>query len=201
MRVLFLGGSISKGLFEWLKEQGEQGYYTEEKIDAKFVREYKPDIIISYNYKYILKPDVIGIPERGVINLHISFLPWNRGANPNVWSIIENTMKGVTIHFLDEGIDTGDILLQKEVFIDEEKETLRTSYEKLHEEIRELFKINWTKLKTDKIIPKRQPRGGSLHYVKDSHIYEPCIKKKGWDTPIKEFKKCVEETRDARKTL
>ncbi|MCL0081308.1 hypothetical protein M1N64_03665 [Peptococcaceae bacterium] len=42
------------------------------------------------------------------INLHISFLPWNRGADPNFWSFIENAPVGVSIHYLDEGIDTGD---------------------------------------------------------------------------------------------
>ena len=60
-----------------------------------------------------------------------------------MWSFLEDTPKGVTIHYIDEGIDTGDIIVQKEVFIDEDKETLKSSYEILNKEIQALFKENW----------------------------------------------------------
>ena len=65
--------------------------------------------------------------------MHISLLPWNRGYHPNIWSFLEDTPKGVTIHYINEGIDTGDIIVQKEIVIDEDKETLKSSYEILHE--------------------------------------------------------------------
>lgn len=57
-----------------------------------------------------------------VLNLHISYLPWNRGANPNFWSFVENTKKGVTIHEIDEKLDKGKILLRKELEFDENRE-------------------------------------------------------------------------------
>ena len=47
------------------------------------------------------------------INLHLSYLPFNRGKNPNVWSIIESTPCGATIHKIDEKIDTGKIYVRK----------------------------------------------------------------------------------------
>jgi methionyl-tRNA formyltransferase len=192
LKVLFLGGSMGAELSEWLKSQGELVLYTDKKIDAKFVKSYSPDIIISYNYQYILKKDVLSIPGRGAVNLHISHLPWNRGANPNVWSFIENTPKGVTIHYIDEGIDTGDLLLQKEVPINEDVETLRTSYERLHKEIQELFKARWNDLKEGKIKQTAQPKEGTLHYAKDSKMFEPVLKEKGWDIPVKELKEKYE---------
>lgn len=81
-----------------------------------------------------------------IFNLHISLLPYNREASPNFFSFIENTSKGVTIHQIDEGLDTGPILAQKELFFDESKETFASSYEKLILEIQMLFKENWSSI-------------------------------------------------------
>ncbi len=81
-----------------------------------------------------------------IFNLHISLLPYNREASPNFFSSIENTPKGVTIHQIDEGLDTGPILAQKELFFDESKETFASSYEKLILEIQMLFKENWSSI-------------------------------------------------------
>lgn len=46
------------------------------------------------------------------MNLHISYLPWNKGADPNFWSCIDGTPAGVTLHHIDAGVDTGDIIAQ-----------------------------------------------------------------------------------------
>lgn len=81
-----------------------------------------------------------------IFNLHISLLPYNREASPNFFSFIENTPKGVTIHQIDEVLDTGPILAQKELFFDESKETFASSYEKLILEIQMLFKENWSSI-------------------------------------------------------
>ena len=93
------------------------------------------DFIISYGYKYIIKKDIIKYFHRKIINLHISYLPYNRGADPNLWSILDNTPSGVTIHYIDETLDTGDILCQKKVILDYENDTLESSYNKLTSEI------------------------------------------------------------------
>lgn len=81
-----------------------------------------------------------------IFNLHISLLPYNREASPNFFSFIENTSKGVTIHQIDEGLDTGPILAQNELFFDESKETFASGYEKLILEIQMLFKENWSSI-------------------------------------------------------
>lgn len=189
MRVLFLGGNeLSLELVDWLKKVGEEVFYTEEKINLDSVNKIKPDFIISYNYKHIIPKDVVKAYYLRIINLHISLLPYNRGAYPNVWSFLEDTPKGVTIHLVDEDVDTGDILLQKEVFMEEDKETLRSSYLKLHKELQELFKQHWEDIKSLKVKPFKQPEGGSTHYRREYSIFEPFIREKGWDTPIRELK-------------
>jgi len=188
MKILFLGGNLSKELVEWLINQGEDITYTEKKIDFDFILQSKPEMIISYNYRYIIIKKIIEFVKRRAINLHISYLPWNKGAYPNVWSFLEDSPKGVTIHIIDEGIDTGPILVQKEVYMDENIETLKSSYGKLHNEIQELFKRNWNNIKNNKLKLMPQDSRGSFHYIKDFEKIEHLISDKGWDTPIKEFK-------------
>ena len=197
MKILFLGGNLAKGLAEWLKLQSKTLNYREDKIYIDDVKTIAPDFIISYNYKYILSKEIIEFVNRKVVNLHISYLPYNKGCNPNVWSFLDDTPKGVTIHYINEGIDTGDIIVQKKVNIDVKKETLKSSYEILHREIQKLFKENWDMIKNSYLIPQPQT-GGTIHFKNESDKFEPFIRNKGWDTPIKElienYKKCMSST-------
>jgi len=187
MKVLFLGGNLVKTLADWLREK-EEVVYTEDKITIDFVKQVNPEFIVSYNYKYLISEKVISFVDGKAVNLHISYLPWNRGAHPNVWSFLEDSPKGVSIHHIDEGVDTGDIIVQKKVYIDEDKETLKSSYEKLHRELQNLFKENWEKIKRGKIKPKKQIGGGGIHYKRDYKLFEPLIREKRWDIQIRELK-------------
>ena len=160
MKILFLGGSMSKHLVDLLVEHGEEVTYTEQKISLEKVQHVVPEMIISYNHKHILGPDILQAVDGWAINLHISYLPYNRGAYPNIWSFLEDTPKGVTIHNIGAGIDTGDIMAQKQVYIDIEKETFKSAYEILHQEIQFLFKANWEEIKSCQLAWKLQ--GGGL---------------------------------------
>ena len=106
------------------------------------------NFIVSYGYSKIIKKDIIEAYKDSIINLHISFLPFNKGAHPNLWSHIEKTKTGVTIHKIDEGIDTGEILFRKEVIINTQKHTFNSSYNLLRKEIEILFQKNWGKIKS-----------------------------------------------------
>lgn len=80
---------------------------------AKALRALKPDLIVTAAYGRILPADVLAIPAYGCLNVHGSLLPAYRGAAPVQWSIIDGLPEtGVTIMKMDEGMDTGDILLQ-----------------------------------------------------------------------------------------
>ena len=76
-----------------------------EVIEA--ISELNPRIGISVLFGYILKREVLDLTPAGCVNIHPALLPYNRGAYPNVWSIIERTPAGVTIQYIDEGVDTG----------------------------------------------------------------------------------------------
>ncbi|MBE0426084.1 MAG: methionyl-tRNA formyltransferase [Nitrospirae bacterium] len=87
----------------------------------------KPDIIIVAAYGKILPEDILELPPYGCINIHASLLPKYRGAAPIQWAIINGEKKtGITIILMDEGLDTGNILLQEEAEIsdDDNAETL-----------------------------------------------------------------------------
>ena len=182
MKILFLGPSDSP-ILTWLIERGEDVYSTSEKITSDYLVKNNFDILVSYGYRYILKKDVLDLFPNSAINLHISYLPYNRGADPNFWSFIEETPKGVTIHYLDEGIDTGDIIVQKEVVFDS-IETLGSSYQKLQSEIQHLFFENWESIKNQKCKKIPQSGVGTMHKVKDKEHLLHLIEKDGWNTKV-----------------
>lgn len=138
--------------------------------DADQIAEFNnlnPEIAISVFFGYILKSEFINMFPKGVVNLHPSFLPYNRGSYPNVWSIIDGTPAGVTMHYIDEGIDTGDIFAQKEVPIALD-DTGATLYKKLDQECVQLFQETWPDLVSGNI--KRKPQvleDGTEHKVSD----------------------------------
>jgi len=77
-----------------------------------------PDLIVVVAYGEILTRDILCIPKIGCINLHASLLPELRGPEPIPWSIISGKEKtGLTTMWMDAGVDTGDIILQKEIEI------------------------------------------------------------------------------------
>ena len=82
------------------------------------LKDLNPDLIVVTAYGQILSEEILNIPPHGCINMHASLLPKYRGAAPIQWSIVRGEkVTGVTAMKMDKGMDTGDILLQKEVEI------------------------------------------------------------------------------------
>lgn len=78
----------------------------------------RPDLVVIFSMSQLLKSDIIKLPHLGVINLHPSFLPSYRGANPDFWQYYDMEMNpGVTVHYVDSGEDTGDVIFQERVHI------------------------------------------------------------------------------------
>ncbi|MBI2531115.1 MAG: formyl transferase [Deltaproteobacteria bacterium] len=131
------------------------------------IRALKPDIGVSVFFGYILRPDFLAVPPAGYINLHPSFLPFNRGAHPNVWSILEGTPAGATLHYLDPSVDTGDIIAQRRVEV-EPTDTAETLYRRLEYACVELFAKTWPLVREGKA-PRVSQIGktGTSHRVQD----------------------------------
>ncbi|MGD9400954.1 MAG: methionyl-tRNA formyltransferase [bacterium] len=90
-----------------------------------------PDLIITAAYGRIFKSRSLGLPSRGCVNLHASLLPRYRGVAPINWAVINGeTQTGVTTFFMEKGVDTGEMIVQKKTAIGE-NETAGELYERL----------------------------------------------------------------------
>jgi methionyl-tRNA formyltransferase len=82
---------------------------------------YKCDLFVSMSFNQIFKSNLINLPPLKVINCHAGKLPFYRGRNVLNWVLINDESEfGITVHYIDEGIDTGDIILQRTFQIDDE---------------------------------------------------------------------------------
>ena len=82
------------------------------------LRQWKPDVVAVTAFGRILPPAILALPPRGCINVHGSLLPKYRGAGPVQWAVIRGEREtGITTMMMDEGMDTGDMLLQERVVI------------------------------------------------------------------------------------
>ena len=92
------------------------------------ISQYHPDAIVVVAYGHIIPRWMIDLPRLGCINLHASLLPKYRGAAPIAWSIVQGErVTGVTTMRIDAGLDTGDILLQREEAIRDDDNTVTLS--------------------------------------------------------------------------
>jgi methionyl-tRNA formyltransferase len=133
------------------------------------LEELKPDVIVVAAFGQILPPVVLDLPPRGCINVHPSLLPKYRGAAPINWAIINGEAKtGVTTYCMDEGMDTGPILLVREVEIGAD-ETAEELGERLAALGGELAKETIQGLKEKGLQPIPQDEKGAT--------YAPLLKK------------------------
>ncbi len=180
-RVLFLGDPDSPTCAYLRSAHGEVSA-TSSPLDLATLERDPPDWIVSHGYRHIVGPDVVGAFRDRIVNLHISLLPWNRGADPNLWSFVDGTPSGVTVHYMDEGVDTGDIIAQRELRFAGD-ETLATTYASLQTEMVDLFSATWPLILEHKA--SRWPQAGphSSHRTADRERVASLLTD-GWDTPI-----------------
>jgi methionyl-tRNA formyltransferase len=139
-----------------------------------------PDIIVVVAFKKIPK-EIFSIPKLGIFNLHASLLPQYRGAAPINWALINGEIKtGVTTFLLDEKIDTGKILLQKEVAI-----SPNINAGELHNQLMELggelVIETIEKMSANSITPQNQPNHIEL---REAPKLYPTICKIYWEKPL-----------------
>lgn len=114
-----------KGVDEIAEKNGLPLYKNIDISSESFITEIsalKPDLIVVVNFQQILKEKLISIPKKGCINTHAALLPKYRGRAPLNWAIIHGEKQvGVTVHFIEKGIDTGDIIVQKSIDVGDEE--------------------------------------------------------------------------------
>lgn len=114
-------------------------------------------------WPYIIRGALLRIPAKGWLNFHPSYLPFNRGKHPNFWCLVDETPCGVTLHFIDEGIDSGQIVAQRHIPVTWE-DTGETLYLKSRDQIVELFEEKFDAIVAGTVQSIPQERGvGSMH--------------------------------------
>lgn len=107
-------------------EFGKDVYYFKKiRNEAERIRQAKPDVIFILGLSQIVPPQILEIPSIGCIGSHPAMLPQNRGRHPIIWAIANGlTKSGITLFWLDEGVDSGDIWAQEEFEIGVEDDAL-----------------------------------------------------------------------------
>lgn len=167
--IVFLGvNDAGMRVYEWLCDR--EGVFvhslltTKEQLDV--VRAVEPDYVISCGYRHIVPEDILTVPSEGCLNLHAAYLPYNRGANPNVWSIVEGTPAGATLHYMDTEIDTGDIIARRTVDTDF-ADTGKDLYERLEDAQFDLFTETWPRIEDGSIEPQPQDSDAGTYHTTD----------------------------------
>ena len=129
------------------------------------------EIGVSAFFGHILRSDILELFPAGMINLHPAYLPYNRGAFTNVWSIVDGTPAGVTLHYIDTGVDTGDVIARIRVRVSP-TDTGGSLYGKLENTCIELFKEAWPQVATGDVVRIAQSGPtfegeGTSHRMKD----------------------------------
>jgi len=154
------------------------------------LKKFNPDLICVAAYGKILPKNILDLPPYGCVNVHASLLPQYRGAAPINWAIIRGEkITGITTMKMDEGMDTGDMLLKKELPIEDE-DTGETLSQKLSHIGAALL------IETIKLLKE-----GKLNPIPQDHsqaTYAPILKKEhgkiDWEKPAEEIKNLIRGT-------
>jgi methionyl-tRNA formyltransferase len=166
VKIILLGlNGIGKRVYDYLLKRNDASVLAllTEQDQLNIVAELQPELIVSAGFRHIIPEEVLAVPELGTINLHKSYLPYNRGANPNVWSIIENDPVGVSIHHVTGTVDTGPIIDRREVptYPDD---SARDLYERLEDEQIRQFADIWPNIRDgDTVTIEQDLKEGSTH--------------------------------------
>lgn len=183
--VLLTGAPRTSRIKDFLLARAHRLVEHSEPLTLETTRELAPDFMIIHGYGPIIKAPVVEAHAGRIINLHNTFLPWGRGLMGNVWSFFEDTPKGVSLHSIDAGVDTGDVIVRKPVELGME-ETLQSSWNILMDVLERLFMEHW-----DDIAAMRAPRvpqatlegAGSFHNKQMSdRLLALCPQR--WQTPV-----------------
>lgn len=127
---------------------------------------HKADFLISVHWDKIFTRDELKAPKEGCLNLHNSYLPWNRGAHACTWAIADQTPHGATMHWLDEGVDTGPIFHRERLQV-REGETADELYQRTAELEVKVFTESMRMLLAGQRPRLPQVGMGSFHKKKD----------------------------------
>lgn len=154
----------------------------------KFIKETQPDLLWITDYRYIVPSSLISLAPLGAVNLHPSLLPKYRGRAPVNWAILNGEHElGLTAHFVDEGMDTGDIIEQIAFLITEKQnigdilEILYPLYENITQVVLNYFHTGHIPRYPQEhsratIFPRRRPEDGLIDWTQSNRSIHNLIR-------------------------
>ena len=194
----------NEALALWLTQRGHSVLIDDGRKNDQYFLDTNPDYIISNGYGPIFTGRVVRAFWGRIINVHPAALPWGRGIYPNVWALFEGHPIGVTVHLIDEDVDTGELLdvefmprYERDWRISNPNETLQTFYSHLLRRVEALFKRTWERIEAGSCQPFSQEPIGYNPY-KNRAQSEELMRRfpDGWDTPVAIVKLAGENLRD-----
>ena len=182
--------SRNESIRKKLCEQGFEVIVSPDPYDADSVDEFSPDIILSSGYDRLLRPKTIQKYSQRVINLHAAYLPWARGIGTTLFATILRYPYGVSVHFINEGLDTGNLIARK-IVQTEQDDTLRTFYSKLLSATEDLFFESFPKIVSGQTNGVSQEELGEINTNRSRLQFESVmdICPNGYDTLIADLEK------------
>lgn len=151
-------------IYEWLcdRESVTVRALLTEQSQLELIPDLQPEILVSSGFEHRVPPEILEIPPEGAVNLHPAYLPYNRGRNANVWSIVEGTPAGVTLHYMNEEFDEGPIIARRRVETTFE-DTGRSLHSRIKEVAVDLFVEEWPVIEAGNVETTPQPESGTYH--------------------------------------
>ena len=134
---------------------------TEQDINSpssiNWIASFKPDVVFCFGWSYLIKKQLLSIPQIGTIGYHPAYLPANRGRHPLIWAMVLGLKEtGSTFFFMDEGADSGDILSQAVITISDDDDantlynkTIETALGQLRDFLPQLTANNYARIQQD----------------------------------------------------
>jgi methionyl-tRNA formyltransferase len=142
---------------------------------VEFLQRLELDYIVCVHFPYMLRRPLLDTASRGVLNLHPSYLPYNRGWHTPTWAILDGTPAGASLHYVDESLDTGAIVCQRHVAIDPE-DTAHTLYAKLKKLEVQVFREGWQQIRDGSATGTPQTDGQATAHRRQS-LFDPAVQR------------------------
>jgi len=153
---------------------------------SRFIRDNEVDVVVCFGYGRILSSALIELVP--IINVHPSLLPLDRGPNPHLWSVINGSPRGATIHYIDRGIDTGDIIAQRQFSRPDQSTSFQLSFDQLIADCATLFAETWPSIRAGSNSRTPQQGPGTKHSFRDQEAIAAMWKEGDVSLSIRDFR-------------
>lgn len=185
--LLCVGAGRSECLKDYLQTRCDRLLETTEAVDLGLLHAEGVDWIISNGYGLLFSGPVLAAYRGRIINLHGAYLPWGRGSMGNLWSHFDDTPMGVSLHHVDEGVNTGAIIARQYVSVPSDA-TLRSSWDTLASAKEALFFDRWESIVMTEDVGEAQAALAEIGMCRGSKASQDLLTlfPKGWETPVAE---------------